>query len=262
MKIFYFTSTGNSLKMAQTLNKQIKDSQIIAIKDIIDIANFSISDDKVGFVFPVYVYGLPRIVERFIRNIDLSKVMYIFGVATAMFPNGFALSQLDMLLYNKNKKLNYGRYIKMPTNYVTAFSPLNPTKCNRLIHRADKTAIKIATDIDKMKNRIQRESKIYQMITNAKSHYTSWAHHVSKSDANFVVHDTCISCGICEKVCPVNNIKMKNGKPTFRNTCEQCYGCINHCPKQSITYDKILKGSYIHPDISLNQIIGETDKKI
>lgn len=262
MQIFYFTGTGNSLKGAMMLREQIKDSEIIAIKDVINIDEYNISSNQIGFIFPVYFYGLPRIVERFIKKVDLSKANYIFSVATAMFPNGQALTQLNELLLEKNKELNYGRYLKMPTNYVSAFNPLADKKRDKVLRKADEKIYKVASDIITNKNLIQKESKVYKMITRAEANYDKWKVRVNETDKEFIIEDSCTSCGICEKVCPVNNIAIKDGKPAFKNKCEQCYGCINLCPNKSITYDKMKEGRYKHPDISLKQIIGDKDEVI
>ena len=49
----------------------------------------------------------------------------------------------------------------------------------------------------------------------------------------------CISCGMCEKMCPPHSLKMKNGKPVFHlDTCIRCYCCQEHCPKGAIVSKK------------------------
>jgi len=49
----------------------------------------------------------------------------------------------------------------------------------------------------------------------------------------FYVESSCNSCKTCEKVCPVNNIKV-NEVPTFHSNCQQCLACIQNCPQKSI----------------------------
>jgi Pyruvate/2-oxoacid:ferredoxin oxidoreductase delta subunit len=41
-------------------------------------------------------------------------------------------------------------------------------------------------------------------------------------------------CGLCEKQCPVNAIKMKNNRPFWTYKCEICMHCMNVCPKRAI----------------------------
>lgn len=55
------------------------------------------------------------------------------------------------------------------------------------------------------------------------------------SDKLRVDEDKCIGCGKCEKLCPMNNIKIVNKKVVQNNQCTMCYRCINNCPKQAMT---------------------------
>ena len=70
--IYYFSGTGNSLKIAKDLSSFIDNSQIIRIAyNTLHIT----SDEKsgrIGFVFPVYFRGLPRMMEKFIKNLKIT----------------------------------------------------------------------------------------------------------------------------------------------------------------------------------------------
>lgn len=55
------------------------------------------------------------------------------------------------------------------------------------------------------------------------------------SDKLRVDEDKCIGCGKCEKLCPMNNIKIVDKKVVKNNQCTMCYRCINNCPKQAMT---------------------------
>ena len=59
----------------------------------------------------------------------------------------------------------------------------------------------------------------------------------------FSVEGTCVSCGVCEEVCPVNAIRMQEGKPVWKGkTCAHCMACIQNCPEESIEYKDITQG--------------------
>ena len=51
---------------------------------------------------------------------------------------------------------------------------------------------------------------------------------------------SCISCGQCARLCPVNAITMVNGKPLWtKESCAHCMSCIQNCPVEAIEYGSI-----------------------
>ena len=62
----------------------------------------------------------------------------------------------------------------------------------------------------------------------------------------FRAEDTCIGCGKCVELCPLNNIHLENGKPVWGKT--HCMACICYCPKEAIEYGKKSKNT---PGITL-----------
>lgn len=77
-------------------------------------------------------------------------------------------------------------------------------------------------------------------------------------DKNFSVEETCNSCGICEKICPVKNIILTEGKPVWNKNCQMCFACINNCPQNAIQYGGKTRGlkRYRNPEISLSDLIN------
>ena len=56
--------------------------------------------------------------------------------------------------------------------------------------------------------------------------------------AAFQAGDSCIGCGLCAKNCPLNNIRLKEGKPHWGKECTHCMACICYCPAKAIEYGK------------------------
>jgi MinD superfamily P-loop ATPase len=87
--------------------------------------------------------------------------------------------------------------------------------------------------------------------------YRSLIEFVPGMDQFYSISDDCTKCGICEKVCPVNNIGLDEaGHPYFNHHCEQCVACIQFCPKKAINYkDKTQnRKRYTHPAIKYMEL--------
>ena len=80
-KLFFFSGTGNSLKMARDLAAELGDAEVVPIPEALKKLG-SIDADRIGIVFPVYMWGLPLIVAEFCRRLLAPSSAYIFGVAT------------------------------------------------------------------------------------------------------------------------------------------------------------------------------------
>lgn len=93
--IFYFSGTGNSLYVARKL-QEIDGSELIDIADALNKKRFNYNvkeNEKIGFIFPVYFYGLPNLVTEFVDKlkIESDKEPFIYSVITC----GSAIGNAD-----------------------------------------------------------------------------------------------------------------------------------------------------------------------
>jgi len=78
--IYYFSATGNSLIIANDLARELGDTDVVAMAKALD-KPINTPYDRVGIVFPVYMFGLPLVVARFLRNLKVQNDTYVFAVA-------------------------------------------------------------------------------------------------------------------------------------------------------------------------------------
>jgi MinD superfamily P-loop ATPase len=66
----------------------------------------------------------------------------------------------------------------------------------------------------------------------------------------------CDGYGICSRICPVDNIKMVDGAPSWQH-CERCMACLQWCPKEAIEFDEnsIGRKRYHHPDVVISDML-------
>lgn len=62
------------------------------------------------------------------------------------------------------------------------------------------------------------------------------------SAKGFYVTEKCSGCGKCEQRCPLNKVKLTNGKPVWGKDCTHCMACIAGCPGEAIEYGKKTQG--------------------
>ncbi len=257
--LYYFSGTGNSLKVAKDLCKELEEGELISIAKTFYENEPIVTSEKVGFIFPLYYYGLPKIIYDFVTKIKLDEATYIFAVVTrAGDVDGVPLIQLEKLLRKKSRTLNSGFFVMMPDNFILLPSTISDEEKMKLFEKANIKIKEISKIIEENKNNLKIE------IIEGKKHRLERGNlrfhkNVHKGDESFFADEACTSCGTCEDICPVNNINIVEGKPQWLHECQQCLACINYCPEESIQYGKNTAGRprYHHPEITVKDLINQ-----
>jgi ferredoxin len=253
--VFYFSGTGNSLKVAKTISEELGNCEIVSMSKAFELTK---TYDSVGFVYPTYFWGLPKRVIEFVKTVNLDKTgnAYYYAITTYGGSAGNAVYQLYKLLLDTHGiKLNYGQKLKMFSNYVVLYEMSEKT--DDITKRSDEALVPMIASI-KMKesNNINKLTGIFKFIN------SNFIAKVADTDKNFAVDDNCIGCDICAEVCPVDNIEIINGRPQYKHHCEQCLACIQYCPQRAINYKNATqsRGRYTNPDIDYKEL-SERNKR-
>jgi len=233
MTIFNFTGTGNSLFAARKIAESTGANLISIPQAIHELKSYT--DDCIGFVYPQYANGLPKMVRNFISS-NTFEANYFFAVNLWSFIHFKALGEIASLI-----PLNYGVYLKTPMNFIFLLnSPKNPIN---MMRKADKRLDGIINDIT---NRKEKPTRPKKGIGNATKYF---------GESKFMLMPSCTKCGTCAKVCPANNIVL-NDVVTFESKCETCYACVNLCPAHAIYANKatLKRRQYRNPLVSTTEI--------
>lgn len=239
--ILYFTGTGNSVYVAKRIEKATGDEILNLFGKIRDNDYTALySDTPWVIVVPTYAWRIPRIVESWLKKTDLSGNTGVYFVMTCGGNIGNAGKYLETLCSEKNMKYLGCFEIVMPENYIAMFSTPTRDEAVAVIEKAE-TNIDKAIDFIKAgepfpKRRITVMDKMNSGIVND-LFYPVFVHA-----KKFSVAETCISCGLCEKVCPLSNVRLVNGKPIWADNCTHCMACISRCPQEAIEYGKHSQG--------------------
>ncbi|TFG02304.1 MAG: 4Fe-4S ferredoxin [Promethearchaeota archaeon] len=255
--IYYFTGTGNSLSIAKGIAAELEDCELIFMANLRKQDEITATSEKVGFIFPMFFFGLPQIVHEFMEKINLDKVQYIFaGVNRHGTMDGVAFLQINNILSVKRKELNAGWFIQLPNSYIYGHEPDPEEEINQMLTQLKNQVKNIAKYIKEGKNSPPPPPK--KRTSSIERTNNNFREGVFKMDDLFYSDESCTSCGICESICPVNNIVLVDGKPQWQQNCQQCFACLNYCPEESIQYgDKTQgRGRYQNPEITIQEMMN------
>ncbi|MEG2071212.1 MAG: EFR1 family ferrodoxin, partial [Bacteroidales bacterium] len=237
--IFYFSGTGNSKWIAQTMALAMNEQLISLAEYMIDeffLPVFTLKpEEKIGFVFPVHSWGIPPIVVKFIQKLSLSNWMgqTFFAVATCGDECGLTSQMFQSLIEKKGWRICHFYSVVMPNNYISlpGFDVDDKKTENTKLENAVLQLPMIIEAIEKDEP-FEFYSKGHFSFLKSKLVYPMFCRY-ALSDRSFVQNDSCIACGLCVRRCPTHNISLKNETLVWHGHCTQCLACLHSCPTKA-----------------------------
>ena len=249
--LFYFSATGNSLTTAWMLAKEWNECELVPLASLNTQEEIVVQADTIGFIFPIYYSDMPYIMRQAISKMHFINTPYIFSICTCRGHYGNIAQRLNALLQERNQFLSLSRHICLPGN--SRISSLEQNVVMLALQREN-----VHTIAQELINRPVEKYDSETIIT------PSPVHHASNM-RGMEAEEICIGCGICEKICPMENITLTDGKPKFGENCSSCLACFHWCPKEAIWMSKGEKEiqhrfKYHHPEVSLKDILNQKNK--
>lgn len=223
-----------------------------SIPALINEGKKEFKDDAIGFVFPCYAFGLPRSVLEFIAQSKF-EADYFFAVMTYGNMAASGLKHIEEIGAAAGITFDYTNEILMVDNYLPGFDMKDQLR-KEAQKNVEGSLKKIVKDIQDRKKALTRKGMFTNMISKV-AHLIYDKYMIDEGDKKFIVQECCNGCGICEKVCPKNNIAVDN-KPRFSHQCDGCYACIHLCPQNAL-HLKSEKSSarFRNQNVTLKEII-------
>lgn len=249
--IFYYSGTGNSKHAADFVHERFG-GHMMDMAHAMRKSKLEYTLEKgerVIFVFPVYFGGLPRTVSEFIAAVNIQgEDLEYCGIAT--------MGKMAMGVDHRFKKALKARGmtmrafydVKMVENCIFILNIPIKEAALMTLKRSDARLKDVADSIE-FNHRKPYKSGPLERLASAVM-YSFYG--PTSGTKKFLVEDSCIGCGLCQTVCPVNAIEMDEGRPVWtKATCDHCAGCIMKCPVQAIQYGKGTRKRfrYVHPDV-------------
>lgn len=251
--IYYFSGTGNTRLVAEQLSLLILEN----IKMITKVSPSSEEPDgeSIGFVFPVYSWGVAPVMTKFIDSLPESfwekvkvKQLPVWCVMTCGDEVALAPEMFIKLLSKHGIEPESIWSVIMPNNYVIlpgfdvdpkevekqklAESPSRVKEIAHGINQHSRTIDVVRGNIPWLKTKI-----VYPL-------FCKWGIFPKKWHSTAA----CVGCGICAKACPLSNITMEASTPHWGDNCCSCLACYHSCPRHAVAYGNSTasKGQYFN----------------
>jgi len=246
--IFYFTATGNSKfiadRIAAATGEQTKN-----IADCVEggLYSFELNEgEPLGFVVPVYYYGIPIMVSEFL---DRLKVSAKHGIYSYVILNCGGSTGDSGRFFKRTLKIDAVFGVKTVDNYVPMYKTVSEAEINERLDKAEHEVDKIINAISNKVTGTYNEvaGRLPCLITSLI--YPLYEH--GRKTKKFNVNDKCTSCGLCERICPRKAIEGAEKRPVWKKPkCEICLACLHRCPVSAIEYGKSAgRGQFVNPRV-------------
>lgn len=252
MTVLYFTATGNNLYLAKRIG-----GNLVSIPQAVKHGIYEFEDDKIGIVFPVYGWAVPPYVRDFLSKVRM-KSKYVFAVMSYGMTAGGVASHLEQLASQHHIQFSYINTIKMVDNYIPGFD-MKKQIAGEPQKQVEEHLNMIRKDIADSKQWLRKTSLPTRLMTRILLRSDGFKIGVGVA-GKFSIEDTCTHCGICAKVCPVDNVKVSGAKPEFGAKCTSCLACTQNCPQNAIRIaGEKSKVRYRNQHIAVSEIIDANE---
>ena len=255
--IYYLSAAGNSFYTARFIQQCLAVSgqkpELISMKNALQAGQLS-PEGNVGVVMPLHFFGVPLLAEEFLAQMDLTKANYTFVVMTCGWHYmSDAVHSLRKTFAAKEKELMAAFYVDMVSIYLPLGDiPPEEKKLQRLQKAKQRMGV-VADYI--VQQRMGFDHEYLNGISSLIHGYVR--RHRQQLDKDFYVTEQCNHCGLCTKICPVNNITLAAEGPVWQHRCTQCLACLHACPQKAIELGKktVGKQRYRHPEIEQGELL-------
>ena len=246
--VYYYSGTGNSAYVARELARMTGENRTpVSIPEVIRSEKLDIYTGKyLGFVFPIYSWGVPPVVLDFIKRLpaQLFEGRYVWAVCTCGDETGTAMRRLAKEIKSvSDREPDLCASVIMPNNYVLlpGFNVDSQAVAESKLDAAPQRIRQLADQIVAATPDVRdvTEGSVPGLRSLAYPLFVRWGVNPRRWHSS----SECTGCGRCAAICPAHNISYdQNHRPVWGPDCYSCCGCFHICPQRAIDYGKATKG--------------------
>lgn len=240
ISIIYFSGTGNTKSIAIGYGRALE--KLGHVVSISSIENSSTLEEHDVLIIggPIYAGNMPHELIQWVRKniprVSGNKKAIVYSTSAGL-KNAHGVKSIGKKLVRRGYSILDLSTYEMPRNfYIEKYDPTPETIQQQQFKDA---ARKIINSVETIHNAVSHSLKDSAFkIDMLADLFSIMAKSLGK---NFMIDESCISCGACERDCPKQNISFKDKR--YHNRCILCTRCIHNCPVNAISY----KGKKIEP---------------
>lgn len=241
--IILFSGTGNSLHVANLLAGRLGDTvhRLPAAQNRLPEPD----DGRIIWVFPVYSWGVPPVVARWIERLEIPAADTVAHHAVMTCGDDVGLAdRMWRKAVGKRGWFAAGAYsVQMPNTYVLmkGFDVDAPELAEAKIQAAAGRASRIADSITRNCRAVTTDVVRGSFAWIKTKVIYPYFVRFEMSPKPFHATDACVGCGVCAAACPMSNITMEANRPVWGDDCALCLGCYHACPHHAVAYGKVTR---------------------
>lgn len=248
----YFSGTGNTKHCIEKLVTMLdKTATVISIEND-EVVEEIKKNDGIIIGYPTQYSNAPFMIKDFIKiNRHLWNGKKILCVTTMGMFSGDGAGCTARLFKKYGGTILGGLQIHMPDSVCDSKLLKKTLVENRkIVVAADQKITLVAQNIKK--GNYPKEGITFAAHLMGLFGQRLWFYRKTMGYSDKLkIHSSCIGCGLCTTLCPMNNLSLKNGKAVAGNRCTMCYRCISRCPQKAIT----LLGDAVHEQCRFEKYI-------
>jgi len=257
--ILYFSGTGNTKFIAEKINHRLEKKGYqtnCASVELFPPEEVSFHDFLV-FGFPVYGYDMPDFLKSYVKKTTLPSSNAVILYSTIGYNGGNALRRAADIFRGQGYLVVGSTQFSMPGNDGLVISRKNSKAAREAVstdfdnlEKLNNSTSDIADRIDQLSEgeitdrevRLPQKNLIYFLLTPLMKLIFKLFEKIFVD--KFRADESCINCGLCEKVCPTENIDLVDGEVLFKDNCYLCLRCIHQCPAEAIQITRYTEGKF------------------
>lgn len=240
----YFSGTGNTRYCIEKfVHGMDADASCIGIEHQ-SAVQAMVQSDFIVLAYPIYFSNLPKIMRDFLEsNRSAFSGKKVFIIATMGLFSGDGTGCAARLLKKYGAEIVGGLHLKMPDCIGDEKLLKKTNEENRMIVKRAEEKIEKAAQTLKS-GQAPQEGLSFLCHMAGLLGQRLWFYNKTKHYSNKlkISSEKCVGCGVCTKLCPMDNLSVENQMAIHHNRCTMCYRCISNCPHQAIT----LLGATLH----------------